>query len=800
MTHEQQQILTFSSEGMTPSTSIYTDPLDLDMSYLTSVDDGRNHSIIDFLQRPINIQNVEWTTNDNAGKTLMAVDLPLDPIINNSMYKAKCERFYGFRADVELKLQVNAQPFQAGRLLLVYIPGYKYLGEDRQKYYDDRDNIDDASLVPLTGSPRVDLDLSTCTEATMCVPYYSPYLFSDLTNGVGHIGRFKIVVYSPLVDVVSGGIVDCTLWINFKNIKIKYPTAMPIAATAQVGTEAIQDSAGAGVISSAAASVSSVLAPLQDVPLVSNYAKPALWVSNTIRDVAKHFGWSKPSTVEAPHLNKLTGSRFMANADGVDMSHSLGISAINELETNPALTRTDVDEMTIAHVARTPCFIKRFDWKATGKAGSVLYATPITPSVFSIAVNSTSVAPSHLAYISTPFTMWRGGINFHFKFVKTKFHSGRVRILFVPGDYSNEDALPDGSDPNASYSSVIDLRSDTDVTFNVPFVSVQPWKLTSADITAPLKDYQHSVGRLYVLILNELRATNTVSDTISCLVEVSGASDFELSMPRQPKIYPTLRASKPASTLNRVIRGIAQVNVAESTPVSPELIQKTGEVGESSMRQPIGTSFTSSALTVGEKVTSLRQILKRFHLIFSNTTTTTKNNNLYRINSYKAPKPIAAQATMVNIDLYSYYSYIYAYYRGSFRFKIAPFENKVYAARIRLIPENGVTEVTAGPVQEDNTVIDETRTAADVYMPRNLEGTFEFQVPHYSRYPLLPNTAGSIPVIGVQDLVQRNLVSVNILTEAETTKALFYRAVGDDFSFCGLLGPPFVTRCTNTLK
>ena len=159
----------------------------------------------------------------------------------------------------------------------------------------------------------------------------------------------------------------------------------------------------------------------------------------------------------------------------------------------------------------------------------------------------------------------------------------------------------------------------------------------------------------------------TVSDTISCLVEVSGASDFELSMPRQPKIYPTLRAAKPV-TLERVLRGIAQVNVAESTPVSPELIQKTGEVGESSMRQPHGTSFTSSALTVGEKVTSLRQILKRFHSIYSNLTTTSKNNNLYRINSFKTPKPIATQATMVNIDLYSYYSYIFAYYRGSFRF------------------------------------------------------------------------------------------------------------------------------------
>jgi len=114
MTHEQQQILTFSSEGMTPSTSIYTDPLDLDMSYLTSVDDGRNHSIIDFLQRPINISNVEWQATDNAGKTLIALDLPLDPIMNNSMYKAKCERFYGFRADVELKLQVTLNPFKLG--------------------------------------------------------------------------------------------------------------------------------------------------------------------------------------------------------------------------------------------------------------------------------------------------------------------------------------------------------------------------------------------------------------------------------------------------------------------------------------------------------------------------------------------------------------------------------------------------------------------------------------------------------------------------------------------------------------
>lgn len=137
--------------------------------------------------------------------------------------------------------------------------------------------------------------------------------------------------------------------------------------------------------------------------------------------------------------------------------------------------------------------------------------------------------------------MWRGGMNFTFKFVKTKFHSGRVRIIYVPGDYSADSGtLPSSDfDIDANYSTVVDLRSDTDVTFNVPYVAIQPWLLVDVGFPGTARSYQYSVGKIYIVVLNELRNASTVSDTIDVLVEVAGASDYEVSMPRIPHNYPS---------------------------------------------------------------------------------------------------------------------------------------------------------------------------------------------------------------------------------------------------------------------
>jgi hypothetical protein len=770
------------------------------------VNDGRSHNIISFLERPLMMVTAAWQTNVERGTVLQAFELPWD-LLFKDMYKTKVDRFYGFRADCEIRVQVNSQPFQAGRLLLSWIPGYRYLG-GKQDYYKSTVTSLNANikfLPPITGCPHIDLDLSTCTEATMCVPYISPYSFSELPNGIGSMGRFQLVVYSPLVDS-SAGTVDYTIFMNFKNIQLRYPTGLPLTATAQIGSEAVEEAGGAGIITSTASAISTALGAVADIPGVSQFAQPALWVSKNIADVARQFGWSKPTSIEAPHVTKLSSTRFMANSDGVDTSHVLSLLSDNSLETDASLFRTNVDEMALSHVARTQTFYTRFAWNATSPAGSVLFSAPITPNFYRYTISTAQYAPTTLAYTSAAFRQWRGGINFNFKFVKTKFHSGRVRLIYVPGDYSNGVTLPSNFDIDANYSTVVDLRSDTDVEFNVPFVAIQQWLLVDNAFPGTARDNTFSTGTIYMVVLNELRAVSTVSSSIDVITEVGAAADFELSIPRLPSIYPSsVLFPPPALTadtvLNRLTRAVAQVGEAEAVIAPPEVIQATGAVTAPLTSKDFpATNYVGGAITVGEKVSSIRQVLKRFHRVFTDQNAGNLITGAYQIQPSKVNSPLLSGSTLPrSIDMYDYYSYLYAFFRGSFRFKVLPYDAQIYAARVRLLPEQLITD-SSSPVAFATGLLPESYTAADVYMPRNLEGVFEFQVPHYARYPILPITAGGNMS---SDLFQRNFTEVDLSTSntnvlLDRTKITVYRAVGDDFSFNQLIGPPFVSQYTAT--
>lgn len=768
------------------------------------VNDGRSHNIISFLERPIMMVTAAWPTTTERGTILQAFELPWDMLFKD-MYKTKVDRFYGFRADCEIRVQVNSQPFQAGRLLLSWIPGFRYLG-NKQQYYSSTTTSLAANvkyLPPITGSPHIDLDLSTCTEATMCVPYISPYSFSELTNGIGSMGRFQLVVYSPLSDTQTGT-VDYTIFMNFKNIQLRYPTGLPLTATAQIGSEAVEEAGGAGIITSTASAISTALGAVADIPGVSQFAQPALWVSKNIADVARQFGWSKPTSIEAPHVTKLSSTRFMANSDGVDTSHVLSLLSDNSLETDASLFRTNVDEMALSHVARTQTFYTRFAWSTTAAAGSVLFSAPITPNFYRYTISAAQYAPTTLAYTSAAFRQWRGGINFNFKFVKTKFHSGRVRIIYVPGDYSTGASLPANFDIDANYSTVVDLRSDTDVEFNVPYVAIQQWLLVDNDYPGTARTNFYSTGTIYMVVLNELRAVSAVASSIDVITEVGAASDFELSIPRLPSIYPSDATFPPpaaatGSVLNRLVRATAQVGEAEAVMAPPEVIQATGAVtAPLTSKEFNGTTYVGGAITVGEKVSSIRQVIKRFHKIYTDAANGNLITGSYQIQPSKVNSPLNSGSTLPrSIDMYDYYSYLYAFFRGSFRFKVLPYDFQIYAARVRLLPEQLITSGPS-PVGFVNSLLPEYYTAADVYMPRNIEGVFEFQVPHYSRYPILPIIAGGNIS---SDLYQRNFTEIDLSTSntnvlLDRTKISVYRAVGDDFSFNHLIGPPFVSQYT----
>lgn len=140
----------FVSEGVTPSTTALPDIVNLSTSYLDmTTREDRIHSIKDFLSRPIIIATNLWSASDPVEKQLYTANFP-EVLISNAMYQDKLKGFVGLRATLVVKVQVNSQPFQQGRLMLQYIPYAQYM--------PNRVTLINETLQGRSGCPRTDLE------------------------------------------------------------------------------------------------------------------------------------------------------------------------------------------------------------------------------------------------------------------------------------------------------------------------------------------------------------------------------------------------------------------------------------------------------------------------------------------------------------------------------------------------------------------------------------------------------------------------------------------------------------------
>jgi hypothetical protein len=217
ITSEQREIVHFSSEGVTPSTTAVPDIVNLSTDYLSmTTREERVHNIKDFLSRPIIISTGLWSSTTTAETQLYTANFP-EELISNSMYQEKLRGFVGLRATLVIKVQVNSQPFQQGRLMLQYFPYAQYMS--------NRVALVNATLQGRSGCPRTDLDLSVGTEIEMRIPYVSPHVYYNLITGQGSFGAIYLVVYSQLRDQVTGtGSVEYTVWAHLEDVDVQYPT------------------------------------------------------------------------------------------------------------------------------------------------------------------------------------------------------------------------------------------------------------------------------------------------------------------------------------------------------------------------------------------------------------------------------------------------------------------------------------------------------------------------------------------------------------------------------------------------
>lgn len=683
--NEVKQVISFNNQGQTVADHALAKQIDLPKSYLDmTIANDKMHTISNFLERPIRIWAGQFSTSDTQDKVLYSGTFP-DVLLTDPMYNEKIRGFVGLRANVEITVQINAQKFQQGRLRLQYLP--------YQKYLVNKTNMINSTLTGMTSCPGVDIDVcggsnpqSRIAQATFIIPYVSPHAYINLITGHGTMGQVNLFVYSPLLSgSAESPNCEVTIWARFIEPKLAFPTsATPFFSSsvrnhvAQVRGEA-KKLKKTGVISNTLGSIAETLHTASKIPVIGSYMAIPEWLATSGEALCKLFGWSKPTM---PMDTKLRTTNCMSNYNGQDSSHKMALSADNEIDTPSGIGGTDLDEMALSSIFKVPAYWQQFTWSTSQTTtDQVLWTDAVTPLKYSpISGTTNGINMTPVGYVANCFGLWRGSLVYTFKLVKTGFHAGRLRVFYVP--YESAKNLVVGSAPTneieKNYQVVIDIEESDTFTFKVPYVATKPWFNTTT-LGSVSEDVSTSTGYIVVTVLNELRAVSTVSQSINILVEISGGDDLTFACPQSPQYLPgipTLGSSSSSSVKPepRMIEHEAQV-FGTAIEVQRNEAQLLYDPDSITNIDPL-TNWSPEAHCIGEKIVSARQLIKRTNYVgslvenrtnYNDAITGQNNNTLGVINPYGMKYSSATSG----IDYLSYFSYLYAFFRGGIRLKIA---------------------------------------------------------------------------------------------------------------------------------
>lgn len=538
--------------------------VDIPLYPAVSHTDMKDHSVISFLRRPQLLSSFRWQSSALRSQNLFVptgtgqngLMIP-SGLIRRPMLRNKLDGFTSFKATAVIRLQLNAQKFQCGRLLMAAAPMPQALGHRKDfAFYH---------VAQAQNLNHVQMDIAKDTEVTLRVPFISPYSCYDLISGKQNWGEIRILVYSPLSSVGSTCL-QCVVYGHFEDIELGAPTSGEMAE-AQSGKfpRSSRLAEATGKFTGAAATLGSEL------------LRTTLdGVTPLVKAGASAMGWSKPILAKPSQVVLNRPTEGFAHMDGVDHSLVLAMTAGNAVDAIPNLVGTGIDETDFHRLKRIPQMISVFQYSdnivvpdgnlptCPGPNGipvnQLLWQCAVSPSCNIPACNRIRVPegdgvvnpynlvwkqPTTLNYITAPFLQWTGSLVYTFKFVKTDYHSGRVEISFHPF-VNNLDPRTVADRMDYVYRTVVDLRDNSEVSVTVPYISPQVWKRVSTfldpvnpDPPAPGRQLDVITGMLAVRAITPLICANAIiSPTIEVLVEMRAGDDFEVSIPTTSKFLP----------------------------------------------------------------------------------------------------------------------------------------------------------------------------------------------------------------------------------------------------------------------
>nr|QDH89622.1 MAG: hypothetical protein H1RhizoLitter1238_000002 [Picornavirales sp.] len=736
---------------------------------------GYTQDIKDFLMKPV-VMGYNAVTTQSAG-TALYNDIIYGNILGNAVMTNKVSGFLGLRATAVIRMQVNANRFQAGRLIMVYIPQ----GNIANTYPGMRLR----NLRSITQLPRVELDLATESEVTMEIPYISPAPYYNLITGEGELGRLCIYVYSPLATGAGSTVFDVTYWGSLKDIELVTPAVAQMAERirskkTKKGSYQEQEAKAMGVppISSALSGLARVSETLSSIPVLTPLATPATWVLNCMAGIASVFGYSKPLHEGKTDKVQIVTQPNMQNEDGIDVSANMGLSATNKLTILPGFAGTTVDEMALTHLVQLPAYWKTVSWTTSNNLGDVLLTFDVDPMQFATSnvVNLWSTVDAiPLTYFQGFFEFWKGSIVLIIKIVKTPYHSGRFSICYNPGGSgATSSALSD-----YVLRDVVDIADQNEFRFVIPYASTRQYS-RAARLTG-LGSATEKTGCVTIRVINALVAPDTVDTGVQMIMEVCGGPDYEMMCPRRTDWAPI------------IVSGWA----AQMNDVAPN---KNKNVNEAELLALGSASIDTSTMDpaqycVGEKVNSVLQLIKRYSplksLVFNSQNAAIDIRPFVIGACYSAD--VVSFAAYPTGDVLSCISPCFGYARGSVRMIVFAKGCDASGAMITAYayPSTETTPLITSDLslRAGQAISLQNQSGMNVIASANVP---PYQQLH-SRLSRMSSTGAVEPIDPWTSSMRLGFTTYDSSATPVNRQSVVYRAAGDDFTLGFFLGVPLAT-------
>lgn len=637
-------------------------------------------------------------------------------------------------------------------------------------------------------------------------------------------------------------------------------------ATSSMKAMPKEDEYNDGPVSRGATAVAAAAGMLTEAPIIGKFARATEIGATAAGNIAKMFGFSAPAMVQNPErfLGRVHGR--LANTSGEDSSYSLAVDPKQEITVDPTTCGAmPEDEMAISSIVTREQWIARPEWRGrqgqfSGNNDELLFVSLVSPNQFHRTAAQTVSGASLKQAMDTPaghvanmFRFWKGSITYRVEVVCSSMHSGRLKLQFDPyvrnAPVSNE---PNTIDVNSRYTTILDLADSTSTEFTIDYNSRFPWLQCAQPVgiqgqpqstsfqpgdqtentVSILSNFDSRVhmGIFTISIVNELVAPIAVDGQASptkAPVQVNVffkcGSDMQFAQPLERPSNWSLARFTQFSTATPLVQPTPLVNDEEFEPTAEMVSCKADEGSpENATSHAVvgGTDVDDHNALVffGERVTSIRSLIKRYCLIYTGTfSPPDEPQNVHQIVTRFlpfVPAQLGPNVARRNTFL-SYMSPCYLIMRGSTRYKLAYWNrgnggttierNNSSYQWLERIATNTSPQTVGTPVI---TATSASNLALDGALPHGYEGaaftdnqiqsTLEVQLPFYSntRYMLgvyfenVGNT-GNEPLIINRSMTQ-NLGAKHVYTgiSAATEVAQQWHAAGDDFSLSFFLGVP----------